>query len=211
MSAQHNDGRPRRFRVSSQTLTRASIVSALDRPNVKRYAGIVHDRDPDVKTHSHVVFELIDGRTVTTVANMLDVPQFLVLPVFGTKGDRYSFARAIRYFLHESPTEQAKGKARYTHDGIFASEGFDWKAEVDALNAREGHQPPLLDRIKMEVLHGKRSVRSVLDDHPEIYVRHYGTLEKLEKQFFDKIASAEQREAVLHARRDDVRRRLGAP
>lgn len=91
MSTQRNDGRPRRFRVSSQTLTRALIVSALDRPNVKRYARVVHDRDPDAKTRAHVVFEPFDGRTLKSVADIGPNRRFAspagVNPISATSGN----------------------------------------------------------------------------------------------------------------------------
>jgi hypothetical protein len=198
--------RARRFRVASQTLTRDSIANALDRPNVTRYAGILHDKDIEVRTHAHVVFELNDGRTFQTVANMLSVPLTLVRPVVGQKGDTHSFARAVRYLTHESPTEQAKGKYVYADDEVFASVGYSWRSDVDALSAHDGHQLPLLDRLKIQVLHGERSARSVLDEYPSLDIRHNTAFMKLEHRFMTEFATSAQQEA----RKDEYRRRAAA-
>ncbi|MGO4689461.1 Rep family protein [Glaciibacter sp. 2TAF33] len=195
--------RPRRFRVASQTLNRDSIAHALDRPNVTRYAGIVHDKDPDVRTHAHVVFELSDGRTFQTVANMLNVPLILVRSVIGQRGDTHSFARAVRYLTHETPTEQAKGKYRYADEEVFASAGYKWRAEVDALSAQDRYQLPLLDRLKIQVLHGDRSARSVLDEYPSLDLKHDAAFKKLELRFMTEFATAAQREERI----DEYRRR----
>ena len=186
--------RHRRFRTSSQALTRDSISNALDRPNVERYAGIVHDKDLYVHEHAHVVLEMRDGRTFQTVANMLGVPLILVSPVIGQKGDLFSFARAVRYLTHESPNEQAKGKYRYPDEEVFASIGYDWRGEIDALTGRETYSPALLDQLKLQVLLGERSARSVLDEYPYVYIRHDAVLEKLEQRFMREFATPTQRE-----------------
>jgi len=196
----------RRFRVASQTLTRDSIAHALDRPNVVRYAGIVHDKDPDVRTHSHVVLALSEGRTFQTVANMLNVSLALVRPVIGQKGDTHSFARAVRYLTHESPTEQAKGKYRYPDEEVFASMGYEWRREIDALSTREGFMPPLLDRLKLEVFVGERSAHTVREEYPYLYLRHAAVFDKLESRFMTEFANPAQREA----RMAENRRRMEA-
>lgn len=193
--------RYRRFRVASRTLTRGSITEALARPNVVKFAGIVHNMDYGVYTHCHAVFALQDARSLATAANMLAVPTALVRPVIGQRGDPYSFARAVRYLTHESPTEQAKGKHRYSDDEVFASEGYDWRAEVDGLRAREGDIPSLLDRVRLDVLQGRRSARSVLEEFPVMFIKHRVQFEQLEESaIFHGYASAELREARLDER-----------
>ncbi|MDH6238198.1 Rep family protein [Cryobacterium sp. CG_9.6] len=199
-------GRPRRFQVASQTLTRDLIADALDRPNVVRFAAIVHDKDPGVRTHSHVVLELNDGRTLQTVANMLRVPLVLVRSVVGKRGDTHSFARAVRYLTHESPTEQAKGKYRYPDAEVFASAGYEWRAEIDALSARGGFLPPLLERLKLQVFSGERSAHTVREEHPYLYLRHAAAFDSLEKRFMTEFATAAQREVRL----EEMRRRAAA-
>jgi hypothetical protein len=198
-------GRPRRFRVASQTLTRDAIADALDRPNVVRFAAILHDKDPGVRTHSHVVLELNDGRTLQTVANMLRVPLVLVRSVVGKRGDTHSFARAVRYLTHESPTEQAKGKYRYPDEEVFASPGYEWRAEINALSARQGFLPPLLDQLKLQVLLGERSSNSVRDEHPLLFMKNFASFDALEKRYVTS-ATLPQRDAVI----DDARRRMEA-
>lgn len=205
MTSQSGAGRSRRFRVVSQTLTRDAVVHGLDRPNVERYAGIVHDRDQGVRKHLHVIFALRDARSKETVANMLHVSTELVRPVVGQRGDPHSFARAVRYLTHESPTEQAKGKHLYADSEVFASPGYDWRAEVDALRAHEGHIPPLLDRLRVAVLRGERSARSIFDEYPQIFVRHHLEFERLDESALREYATPELRAARLAERRQRTR------
>ncbi|WIB01783.1 MULTISPECIES: Rep family protein [unclassified Curtobacterium] len=197
--------RTRRFRVVSQTLTRDAVVHGLDRPNVERYAGIVHDKDQGVRKHVHVIFALRDARSYATVANMLQVPTELVRPVVGQRGDPHSFARAVRYLTHESPTEQAKGKHLYADGEVFASPGYDWRAEVDALRAHEGHIPPLLDRLRVAVLRGERSARSIFDEYPQLFVRHHLEFERLDESALREYATPELRAARVAERRQRTR------
>lgn len=197
--------RHRRFRVVSQTLTRDSIAHALDRPNVERYAGITHDKDPEVRKHAHVVLALRDARSHATVANMLQIPVELVRPVVGQRGDPHSFARAVRYLTHESPTEQAKGKHLYADEEVFASLGYDWRAEIDALRASEGHIPPLLDRLRLAVLWGERSARSVLEEYPQVFVRHVQEFERLDAAALKEYATPELRAARVAERQRRIR------
>ena len=196
----------RRFRVASQTLNRDSIVHALDRPNVVRYAGIVHDKDPDVRTHAHVVLALSEGRTFRTVANMFNVPLALVRPVIGQKGDTHSFARAVRYLTHESPTEQAKGKYRYPDEDVFASTGYEWRREIDALSTREGFLPPLLDRLKLQVFVGERSADTVREEYPLLFMKNLVAFRRLENLFLVDYATPAQ----LEAYKVDIYRRTKA-
>lgn len=204
-TSQNGAGRSRRFRVVSQTLTRDAVVHGLDRPNLERYAGIVHDKDQGVRKHVHVIFALRDARSYETVAKMLQVPLELVQPVVGQRGDPHSFARAVRYLTHESPTEQAKGKHLYSDDEVFASPGYDWRAEVDALRAREGHIPPLLDRLRVALLRGERSARSVFDEYPQIFVRHHLEFERLDESALREYATPELRAARLAERKQRAR------
>lgn len=50
--------RPRRISVVSNFIHRIDIETAFDRPNVLRYAGIVHDKDFDTATHARSTWSL---------------------------------------------------------------------------------------------------------------------------------------------------------
>jgi hypothetical protein len=192
--------RTRRFRVVSQTLTRYAVVHGLDRPNVERYAGIVHDKDQGARKHVHVIFALRDARSDATVANMLRAPTELVRPVVGQRGDPHSFARAVRYLTHESPTEQAKGQHLYADSEVFASPDYDWRAEVDTLRAHAGHIPPLLDRLRVAAPRVERSARRIFDEHPQLFVRHHLEFERLDESSLREYATPELRAARVAER-----------
>ena len=185
--------RHRRFHVASGAITRHSIEQALDRPNVARYVGIVHDKDPGAAKHGHVVFELLEARSVQMVAKMLGVPLSCVNPLVGQRGDRYSFARAVRQLTHETPAYRAEQSHRYADEEVFASVGYNWRADVDLLASQEDGSPSQLSRLKLQVLLGERTARSVLEDLPELYIQHHEEFEKLDQRFLRERATPTQR------------------
>lgn len=174
MSTMSSTPRHRRFKVTSKLLTRTQFEEGVDRPNVKRYVGVVHDRD-GVDPHLQGCIELVETRTVATVERMFrsDVQ---VQPLVNTKGDPHSWARYIRYLTHESPYEQAKGKARYEDEDIFATPGYDWRADVDALTSKEGYKVPLLEEIKSKLMIIELTPLDVKEMHPELYSKNYAAI-----------------------------------
>jgi hypothetical protein len=194
--------RHRRFHVASEAITRHSIERALDRPNVARYVGIVHDKDPGAAKHGHVVLELVEARSVQMVAKMLGAPLSSVHPLVGQRGDKYSFARAAHQLTHETPAYRAEELHRYADDEVFASVGYNWRAEVDLLASREEGSPSQLNRLKLQVLLGERTARSILEELPELYIEHHEEFEKLDQRFLLERATPEQRELrIADARR----------
>lgn len=174
MSTTSTAPRHRRFKVTSKLLTRTQFLEGVDRPNVKRFVGVVHDRD-GVDPHVQGCIELVETRTVATVERMFrcDVQ---VQPLVNTKGDPHSWARYIRYLTHESPHEQAKGKARYEDEEIFATPGYDWRADVDALTSKEGYKIPLLEEIKSKLMIIELTPLDVKEMHPELYSKNYAAI-----------------------------------
>lgn len=195
--------RYRRFHVASVTLTRDVVEVALDRPNVARYVAVIHDKDPDVPAHGHVVFEMAEARSVQMVANMLGVSPRCVRPLVGQRGDRYSFGRAVRRLTHESLADQAKGKHRYDDSDVFSSAGYRWRAEVNDLRWREEGGPSLAGRLKLQVLLGERTARSVMEEFPELYIEHHEEFENLERRFLLEQATP----AIRALRAAEARRR----
>jgi len=177
--------RSRRFSVVSNSIRRVDIENAFDRPNVVRYAGAVHDKDLDVVTHAHAFVELNDGRSVRQVTDCFDKP-VIVKPLVGSKGDTTSFARAVRYLTHEHRSQQDAGKYLYPDAEVFASAGFDWRAAVDALTAREGRTAkPNARQVRLDVLQGRLTVREVRERYPHVYLDHRSELLRLEADFHE--------------------------
>lgn len=171
----------RRFKVTSVYLTEALFKEALDRPNVMKYVGVLHEEGT---THVQGVIELAGARTAQQVKNMWPV-DVRVQPLVGTKGDRSSWARYVRYLTHESPHEQAKGKYHYPDSAIWASEGYDWRAEVDDLTRKEGYKVPLLEEVKLKIIDGLMTSVEVAEEHPQLYARNYKALEQADMQWFE--------------------------
>ncbi|TFC83525.1 hypothetical protein [Cryobacterium sp. TMT3-29-2] len=168
----------KRFLVVSNLLRQHHIEEACNRPNVIRFAGAVHDHDAG-ETHGHGILQLRGPRTGETVGGYFPV-SVIVKPFIGRKGDTHSFARGVRYLTHEHTNQQSLGKYRYPDSQIFASEGYDWRADIDALVALEGQTwQPSLRQIKLDVMHGKLTTFEVRERYPNVYVSHRAELNKL--------------------------------
>lgn len=169
----------KRFQIVSNVLRRSHIEEACDRPNVIRYSGAVHDKDPDTATHGHALIQLLGPRSGEAVSRYFSVP-VMVQPFVGRKGDTHSFARGVRYLTHEHPSQQELGKYLYPDSEIFTSAGYDFRADIDALVALEGQSwRPTVQRIKLDVMAGKLSAWDVRKRWPGVYVNHRAELHKL--------------------------------
>lgn len=173
--------RHRRFKVTSNHLTRHIFEDGLRRPNIQRYVGVNHDLDGG-SPHVQGCIELREARTVKQVENMWPVTVQVKLLV-GSKGDRSSWARYVRYLTHESPAEQAKGKYHYPDSAFFASEGYDWRADVDALTRKEGYKIPLLEEMKLKIIAGEMTSLDVSEQQPQLYAGNYKALERADEQY----------------------------
>jgi hypothetical protein len=107
----------------------------------------------------------------------------------GTDRGKFAMARGARYNLHEHPDQQALGKARYGDDEMIATPGWDWRAEVDALNAREKVDPErparlaAVDRFAQRILAGELTARDVYDQNKKVYLaKRTGHWTQLERQ-----------------------------
>jgi hypothetical protein len=143
--------------------------------------GVIHDRDPGTQVHGHVFFYSKTQRIAAAMQRKFPVP-VIVKPFIahpgepGTDRGKFAMARGARYNTHEHPDQQALGKARYGDDEMIATPGWDWRAEVDALNARENVDPgrpsrlALIDRLSERVLAGELTARDVHNQNKKIYL-----------------------------------------
>lgn len=188
---------PRRYRgwsVVGQRLTpehlRSVVAWASALPSADAVA-ILHDRD-QAETHGHVyVYDRKTPRTEAQIRRLFPVEvvvqPYTVIPDGEDAGvhEGRELARAARYLTHEHPSQAHK--ARYEDADVLASRGYDWRAEVDALNGREG-LAALPERVTLaqllgDVAQGLRTPRQVAEQHPEQYVRRsVGAWEALAEQ-----------------------------
>lgn len=143
--------------------------------------GAIHDRDPGTEVHGHLFFYSKTQRTAAAMQRKFPVP-VIVTPFIahpgepGTDRGKFAMARGARYNTHEHPDQQALGKARYGDDEMIATPGWDWRAEVDALNARENVDPErparltVVDRFSQRVLAGELTARDVHRQNKKIYL-----------------------------------------
>ncbi|MCG2621766.1 hypothetical protein LVY72_07520 [Arthrobacter sp. I2-34] len=174
-------GRHRAFSIVSKALTREMIEEFVAAHPNDRVHGVIHDRDPGTDEHAHVFWYSKTQRTPAAVQRKFPVP-VIVRPFIyhpgepGTDRGKFAMARAARYNTHEHPDQQALGKARYGDDEMIATPGWDWRADVDALNAREHVDPErparltLIERLAKRVLAGELTARDVHRQNEKIYL-----------------------------------------
>ena len=86
---------------------------------------------------------------------------------------KFAMTRGARYNTHEHPNQQALGKARYGDDEMIATPGWDWRADVDSLNAREKVDPErparlaVIERFADRVLAGELTARDMFSTKQE--------------------------------------------
>ncbi|MDK1359657.1 hypothetical protein QNO00_05175 [Arthrobacter sp. zg-Y1219] len=185
--------RPRGWSIVSNALTREMIVKFVAAHPRDRAHGAIHDRDPGRHVHGHLFFYSKTQRTAAAIQRKFPVP-VIVKPFIthpgepGTDRGKFAMARGARYNTHEHPDQQALGKARYGDDEMIATPGWDWRSEVDALNAREKVDPErearltVVDRFSQRVLAGELTARDVHNQNKRIYLAkstsHWAALER---------------------------------
>lgn len=207
-------GRHRAFSIVSKALTREMIEQFVAAHPNDRVHGVIHDRDPGADEHAHVFWYSKTQRTPAAVQRKFPAP-VIVRPFIyhpgepGTDRGKFAMARGARYNTHEHPDQQALGKARYGDDEMIATPGWDWRADVDALNAREHVDPErpahltMIERISNRVLKGELSARDVHRKYEKIYLAkgpsYWARLERAAAEW--KRQEAEETELRAHEER----------
>ncbi|MCC9192732.1 hypothetical protein LOC59_03560 [Arthrobacter sp. zg-Y916] len=191
-TAHGTSGRHRTWSIVSNALTREMVEKFVDTHPHDLVHGGIHDRDPGTETHGHIFYRSKTQRTAEAIQRKFPVPvivrPFIVHPGEpGTDRGKFAMARGARYNTHEHPDQQALGKARYGDDEMIATPGWDWRAEVDALNGREGVDPErparltVIERLSKRVLAGELTARDVHRINAKIYLAkgpsHWSRLE----------------------------------
>lgn len=186
--------RRRGWSIVSNALTREMIEDFVAAHPRDLGHGVIHDRDPGTEKHGHVFFYSKTQRTAAAMQRKFPVP-VIVKPFIahpgepGTDRGKFAMSRGARYNTHEHPDQQALGKARYGDDEMIATPGWDWRAEVDALNAREKVDPErparlaAVDRFAQRILAGELTARDVYNENKGIYLaKSIGHWTQLERQ-----------------------------
>ncbi|SKB73515.1 hypothetical protein SAMN05660473_02136 [Arthrobacter sp. 49Tsu3.1M3] len=186
--------RRRGWSIVSNALTREMIEDFVAAHPRDLGHGAVHDRDPGTEVHGHVFFYSKTQRTAAAMQRKFPVP-VIVKPFIahpgepGTDRGKFAMSRGARYNTHEHPDQQTLGKARYGDDEMIATPGWDWRAEVDALNAREKVDPErparlaAVDRFAQRILAGELTARDVYDQNKRIFLaKSTGHWTQLERQ-----------------------------
>ena len=181
-----------------ELITRDRIANAVNRPAIKRYAWIVHDKDVYVEAdlgkntsavlgelkppHLHLVEERKSSASIASVARAYGIPPTFVRLLKG----HGAFLGAAEYLTHRHPKQVALGKTVYSSDEVTAN--FDYASEMDALSSgRESGDPSgsrkKRDEIHLAVMHGEKTLRQVRLDEPLLYSRDLRKLHDLRRDF----------------------------
>lgn len=172
-------------------ITDEIILDGLDHRTIKRWAYVWHDRDiyteEDEITdrdqlrkagerkfkHVHVMLDIPAKVPVSTVARWFNVPPQQVDIMRG----RGAFIEGVEYIVHESPKAVAQGKTHYDDDEVYASEGFDFRRELNDLQAnrlkygkRAGEMSPA-DSLQANVLTNGWTLRQCREYDPLSYIK----------------------------------------
>lgn len=103
------------------------------RTDVRRWAWVIHDKDPadkdstkTVHSHIHLALEFENAIWNTSLAKDFGLPLGCIRK---PKAKSNQFIAIVTYLTHEKPEEQAKGKYLYPDDEIHAN--FDFRAEIN--------------------------------------------------------------------------------
>ena len=146
--------------TGEELLTEEKIIKALQEFGKCKYAYIMHDKDRNEDTtlknrHFHIVIQTENPVPLIVVAKRFDIlPNFVEVP----KG-RDAFGDCCEYLTHEAPSEQGKGKYRYSDEEVKSN--FNFRELVD-------------DTVKRRF---ERELRMGMDDKTYYYQRvHTGKL-----------------------------------
>lgn len=180
-------------------ITEEQIIDGLNHRTIKQWAYIRHDSDvysekdeandttgriragATKPPHYHIVLSCPSQVELSAVAKWFEIPEnFIDIP----KG-KGAFLDCVEYLTHERPEQQALGKTLYPSDKVIASEGFDWRAEIDARNIRRikyGHNADGMnasEMMKMHVLRDGWTMKQCRDHDPLTYIKVRDSLPKL--------------------------------
>lgn len=135
------------------------LNQALEHPNIKEWAYILHDKDIDtqgnpVAPHVHIVLILHDSVKYSTIGNYLGVPAQQVQSIKQQvrKGKYYQsdVGGALSYLTHRN----AKDKHQYDDSEVVAKPGFDWKG-LRAKSEQNQEEQRSLTRLYKDIEEGK--------------------------------------------------------
>ena len=181
----------RRWWITSTQLTKAEAIRVLSQvKGVQFFVGATHDRDPGTEDHLQILLVMLDARAGSIVENYFEAD--VIVKPFGSKsGDVYAVARdGIRYLLHRDPSSILAGKMPYPDGAIFASVGYDWRAELERLAEHEesSREVPALQKIEMQVIAGELKADEVADRYLALYVKNPNRWRALEKDANDRLS-----------------------
>lgn len=164
-------------KTGEELLTEEKIIKALEEFGKCKYAYIVHDKDRNEDTtlknrHFHIVIQTENPVPLLVVAKRFDIlPNFIEVP----KG-RDAFGDCCEYLTHEAPSEQEKGKYRYSDEEVKSN--FNFRELVDNTVKRRFDRELRLATGDDETYYfkgvheGRLTLTDVLKENNRFYYKH---------------------------------------
>ncbi len=136
-----------------------TLNQALEHPNIKEWAYILHDKDIDnqgnpIAPHVHIVLILHDSVKYSTIGGYIGVPAQYVQSIKQRirKGKHYQsdVGGALSYLTHRN----AKDKHQYADSEVVAKPGFNWLS-LRAESERAQAEQRSLNQIYKDIETGK--------------------------------------------------------
>jgi hypothetical protein len=163
--------------TGQELLTEEKIIKALEEFGKCKYAYIMHDKDRNEDTtlknrHFHIVIQTENPVPLIVVAKRFDIlPNFVEVP----KG-RDAFGDCCEYLTHETPSEQEKGKYRYSDEEVKSN--FNFRELVDNTVKRRFDRELRLvtgddETYYFKGVHeGRLTLTDVLKENNRFYYKH---------------------------------------
>lgn len=175
-----------------------TIEKAIAHKTITRWAWVCHDKDVysendemnnpdhvqgDIKPrHFHIVLEMKVLTEIHTIAKWFGISDNFVDIVKGAG----AFLDCVEYLTHESEKQQALGKYRYDDAEVNASEGFNFRRELDRRAERKmryGKDLSAKDQQRYDVLYNGKTLRQCIAEDRLLYMEDIDRLKKLRMEY----------------------------
>lgn len=164
-------------------------VALLSHASVEKWAYIRHDKDitedgSPKSPHWHIVMQTKTAIYLSSIAKWFGIEEnFIDIPKGRGAG---KFLDCVEYLTHESPAQQDQGKHRYADTEVKASEGFDWRKELDdrALSRlKYGQVLNPKQQLRAAIMYEGMTLREAQDKYRLAYMEDLSYLKKLRIEY----------------------------
>lgn len=164
----------------------SKAVNKADNERTEHERTLLHLSGSHKENHWHIVIQTSSAIDTSVIAKWFNIPEnFVDVPKGKGAG---KFLDCVEYLTHEAPNQKAMGKHRYEDELVHATDGFDWRAEIDSRNENKlkyGRDLDETQRMLYDVMYNGMTLRECEAKDKFIYMDN---LDKLKKYRLDYIS-----------------------